>query len=159
MPILHKQITDIYDRAGNSTPLEPKDALYLRGPVIQVSIEIPEVIAQQLLRNGQLVPAPISGFALIDTGATSTCIDDQTAQEMKLPVVNRRKMVSATHSVECNVYPVLLGFTGTPIKVNSIQALGANIDSLGVVALLGRDVLQHIALFYNGPSGQITLSF
>ena len=38
------------------------------------------------------------------------------------------------------------------------NAVGANLKSQGIIALIGRDFLQHCALYHNGVSGQITLS-
>lgn len=49
--------------------------------------------------------------------------------------------------------------TGTPIKVNVLRAIGANLAGQDLIALLGRDMLQNFAIFYNGMMGQITLSF
>lgn len=37
-------------------------------------------------------------------------------------------------------------------------ALGANLDSQGLVALMGRDLLQVAVLVYNGTDGSIALS-
>jgi len=42
--------------------------------------------------------------------------------------------------------------------VDAPRAVGAALKAQGIVALIGRDVLQHCTLYYNGPAGQITLS-
>lgn len=47
---------------------------------------------------------------------------------------------------------------GTPIRVEVPRAMGANLKPQNLVALIGRDFLQHCTLFYNGFTGQITLS-
>jgi len=161
VPIFHTQLgLDVTDHDGNKVKLEPKAALLLRGPVFQVTLGIAESIAQQLAQQGQTVPEPIAGWALLDTGASSTCIDDAAAQKLKLPVIDKGKISSASHdSIDVNIYPALISFTGTPIKVNILKAMGANLKSQDLIALLGRDMLQNFAVFYNGVVGQITLSF
>jgi len=132
----------------------------LRGPVFQVTLGLAENVAQQLIQQGVAVPEPIAGWALLDTGASSTCIDDSVAQKLKLPVINKVKMSSATHeAIDANVYPALISFTGTPIKMNALTAIGANLVGQDLIALLGRDMLQNFTVFYNGAVGQITIAF
>jgi hypothetical protein len=43
-----------------------------------------------------------------------------------------------------------------PIGVGG--AIGAPLAAQGIVALIGRDVLQHCTLHYNGFTGEITLA-
>jgi predicted aspartyl protease len=161
VPIFHTQIgLEATGNDGNKYKLSPRDALLLRGPVFQVTLGLADNIAQQIILQGLAIPEPISGWALLDTGASSTCIDDAAAQRLKLPVINKVKMSSATHdAIDSNVYPALISFTGTPIKVNALSAIGANLASQDLIALLGRDLLQNFNVFYNGAVGQITLSF
>jgi hypothetical protein len=96
-------------------------------------------------------------LALIDTGASNTSIDEQPAQELGLPVIDVGQMQSATHERHpCNIYPVQIA---SPIVTfNSPRTMGANLAVQGLLALIGRDVLAVCNLFYNGPSGQFTLS-
>ena len=131
----------------------------MRGPVIQVSVSVEQTIAQQLLQSGSAVPPPVTGYALIDTGASMTCIDDVAAQELRLPVIDVARMASASHhSTDCNVYPIHIDVPGINIKIGVPRAMGAALKSQDLLLLIGRDVLQHGTLFYNGMSGQITFS-
>jgi predicted aspartyl protease len=98
-------------------------------------------------------------MALIDTGASSTCIDEQAAQQLQLPVVNVVNVASASHSsTPQNVYPIQIEVAGLPISIEAPNAIGAALSAQGLLALIGRDVLQHCTLFYNGLTGEITLS-
>jgi predicted aspartyl protease len=161
VPIFHSQLgLEIKDQAGNKKKLSSREALLFRGPVFQITLGLAENIAQQLVQQGQDVPEPIAGWALLDTGASSTCIDDTAAQKLKLPVIDKGKMSSASHgAIDVNIYPALISFTGTPIKINVLRAIGANLASQELIALLGRDLLQNFTIFYNGAFGQITISF
>jgi predicted aspartyl protease len=124
-----------------------------------VTIGLAQSIANQLLQQRKAIPKPISGIALIDTGATSTCIDDVAAQQLQLPVVNVVTVASASHaSTPQNVYPIQVEVVGLPISIEAPSAIGAALAPQGLLALIGRDVLQHCALFYNGVTGEITLS-
>jgi predicted aspartyl protease len=116
-------------------------------------------MAMALLSSGKRVPSPVSGFALVDTGASVTCVDNSKAIELGLPVVDTVKMTSASHDAfEQPAYPINIEIVGTPIQFGLPKAMGANLAPQGLLALIGRDVLQLFTMFYNGPTGQITLS-
>ena len=158
MPILHSQIAAKATQAdGKVVDVAPPVALQMRGPVLQVTVTVEQNVGKGLVSRGKPLPAPKAGWALIDTGASNTCIDEQAAQEMGLPIIDVGAMQSATHEkVACNIYPVLIQ---TPIvDLNSIRTIGAALAGQGLLILIGRDVLQRCNLFYNGLAGQFTLS-
>ena len=158
MPILHSQIAAQAKTAdGKVVQLAPAAALQLRGPILQVSITIEQNAGKGLVAQGKTLPTPKSGLALIDTGASNTCVDEQAAKDLGLPVIDVANMQSASHEKhECNIYPVQII---TPIvTLNAPRAMGAALASQGLLVLIGRDVLQNCNLFYNGPMGQFTLS-
>ena len=160
MPILHVQ----YDAQGQTPDGQPiqlpaRIALLQTGPCVQVVISLAQSLSEQLVQQGHAVPQPASGMGLVDTGASTTCIDEALAQRLGLPVIDVVQMTSASHAgTEANVYPIQMEIVGSPIIVNVPRAIGANLAPQGIVALIGRDYLQHCTLFYNGLSGEITLS-
>ena len=160
MPILHTQYeAELQQPDGTKIQVSAQFALIQQGPIIQVVLGLAQSFANQLVQQGHSVPNPVSGQALVDTGASVTCIDDEIAQSMGLPVIDVVQMTSASHaSTPANVYPVQLQIVGTPIRVEVSRGLGAILKPQNIVALIGRDFLQHCAMFYNGPTGQLTLS-
>jgi hypothetical protein len=88
-----------------------------------------------------------------------SCIDVGAATRLNLPVVNVIKMSSASHvGHPANVYPVKFEMAGFGIKFNVPMVMGAPLAPQGLLALIGRDVLRHCLLAYNGAIGQITLA-
>ncbi|MBA3601301.1 MAG: hypothetical protein H0W45_08715 [Acidobacteria bacterium] len=160
MPILHVQ----YDGRGqtpdgNVVQVPPSIALLQHGPIVQIVVGLAQSFTDQLLQQGQSLPPPISGNALIDIGASTTCIDDLAAQNLGLPAIDVVQMTSASHtSTQQNVYPIQMQIVGSPIRVEVPRSIGANLAAQGLLALIGRDYLQHCTLFYNGLTGEITLS-
>jgi hypothetical protein len=151
VPILHVQ--------QSSPTRTPKAALAQEGPRVQITIGVAQRIAAQLIQQGLTVPQPVSGVALIDTGAFATCVDEALAQQLHLPVVDVVQIASASHPGNPqNVFPVLIEIAGLPISFNVPRAIGAPLAGLGIQALIGRDVLEQCTLFYNGISGEITLA-
>lgn len=160
MPILNIQYNG-HGQAPNGAqiPIPPQIILKDRGPLIQVSVSIAQTFAVQLTQQGQSLPNPITGFALIDTGASMSCIDNNVAQQLNLPVINVANMASASHSsTQANIYPVKFEILGWGITLDSNQTMGAALQVQGLIALLGRDLLQHCILIYNGNTGTISLS-
>jgi len=143
---------------GQPIPRPPSIALAARGPCVQVQIGTARPIAQQLLQQGKTLPPPVSGLALIDTGASATCIDEDAARSLALPVTNVVQVSSASHaSSPQNVHPTQIEMIGLPLAIDA-NAIAAPLAAQGLIALIGRDVLRHCTLFYNGPAGAISLA-
>jgi predicted aspartyl protease len=114
-------------------------------------------MVEAVLERGDELPPPILGDALIDTGASLTCVDLEVAQRLRLPEVGKATMASASHANhETSLYPVRVTLQGVPIEFTAERAMGASLKSQGLVALIGRDVLSNCILFYNGFTGEIT---
>ena len=160
MPILHTQIQGQGRTPdGKTIQIPPRSALHLRGPILQVSVTVEQTVAKNLVQQGISIPAPITGWGLIDTGASVTCIDEEAARELQLPAVDVVTMASATDpSTRRNVYPIQIEVIGFPIRLQALRAVGAELKIQDLLLLIGRDVLQVCTLFYNGFTGEITLS-
>ncbi len=160
MPVLNIQFGGQTKSAdGSVVDIPPAFALAQRGPCVQVLLGVAQPIARQLLQQGKTLPQPVSGLALIDTGASTTCIDEDAAMKLGLPVTNVVTIASASHSAaQGNVYPAQIEVIGLPIAINALNSIGAPLAAQGLIALLGRDVLQHCTVFFNGPAGSISFA-
>ncbi|MBN2208700.1 MAG: retroviral-like aspartic protease family protein [Candidatus Coatesbacteria bacterium] len=92
--------------------------------------------------------------ALIDTGATRTCIRDGIAQELNLKRVASGAIYSAERRHQCSIYTAELEMG--PFKfLTSIVGIPAK--HLEFDCLLGRDLLDRFTLVYSGPAKQFWL--
>ena len=73
-----------FDPQGNRVSLPPGQALYQSGPIIEVVLAVPTALAQKLAAAGRPIPKPVNGLALLDTGATNSCIDEDVARNLLL---------------------------------------------------------------------------
>ena len=147
------------DRQGNLTPVAPSVALQRIGPVVQVILMPIEGRSRPMADKEEEPPAPVRGRALIDTGASSTCVDREAATRAGLAVVDSGTMTSATHADEAvPIYAGRISIEGTALIIDANRAYGANLAPQKLVAPIGRDLLSHCVLVYNGTDGSFSLS-
>ena len=160
MPILNTQISAKQEDSDGRIITAPLGAgLQALGPRIQITLLPLEAQLKSLASKGKSIPPPVVGLALIDTGASSTCIDQKAAEDAGLAVVDSGPMSSATHDNE--IVPIYAGrvdIVGMSISVSANRAYGVNLKSQELIALIGRDILASCVLVYNGPDGSFSLS-
>lgn len=144
---------------GKEVVIPPPVAMILQGPRLRVILGPEQTIARQLQQKGEQLPGTVTGWALIDTGASCTCVDEDVAKQLQLPAVDVEIMTSASQEAcERNVYPVSILVPDLQLPISASRAIGASLKAQDLVLLIGRDVLQACLLVYNGRIGQFTLS-
>lgn len=158
MPILNTRVTT-HEKNQDGEPIPSHAGLQLTGPRVHIAISPLEGQLKSSADKGETPTTPVVGWALIDTGASLTCIDQKTAEKAGLALVDSGPITSATHDNE--VVPIFAGrlkIEGLPQYLNAHRAYGVNLEPQGLVALLGRDMLTNCVFIYNGPDGSFSLS-
>lgn len=164
MPIIHVQHNATGKRPdGTPIAVPPPIVLMQKGPRVPVRISIQKNFTEQLALSGgsqKDLTNSMEGTALIDTGAFMSCIDEEVAKNLGLSAIDVVNMTSASHeSTEVNIYPARIEIVaGQTLKFDMARVLGVNLKKQQLIALIGRDILSRCTLFYNGVTGQITLS-
>lgn len=158
MPLLHIEPRgEVFDLDGKPRATSPSVALQWHGPKAQVALQLSTAASQELANRGEMLPTPIVGEALIDTGATVSCKDIEAADQLGLRPIDVTKMSSASHSDhEVSVYFASLEILGMGAHFE-LRMMGGPLKAQGLIALIGRDALAGSVLFYDGPTGQATL--
>ena len=149
-----------YDQNKEPAPL----GLVEGGPVLQVEISVATELAEHLTRQRQSVPKPVSGWALVDTGATRTAIDERAVEQLALNSIDTVTLATASGSREAGVYACVLHFASgaipniTAARATGVDLAGQDLDGKPIIALIGRDVLVRCVFVYNGTMGQFSLS-
>jgi hypothetical protein len=155
-------------QSGSQPPAPFPQGLRTSGPVVPVLIEIPSALADRLQQSGQTIPSPASGLALVDTGASVSAVDAGCIQQLGVQPVGIVTVGTAAGPQQQMLYPGRFSFPGTNLpSIDFSSLLGADLAAQGVdgprggplVALLGRDLLEHFVLVYNGLQGLSTLAY
>jgi hypothetical protein len=97
--------------------------------------------------------------ALVDTGASLSCIDNIVAATLHLPIVDRQTISGSGGAHEVNMY---LAQMFVPELRTTYYGSFAGVDLAAGgqphVVLIGRDMLQHVRLVYDGLTGQVTIT-
>jgi len=97
-------------------------------------------------------------MALVDTGATESCIDGGLAMRLNLPIVDRRPLGGAHGVNEVNVH---LGHIHIPALAFTIYGPFCAVDLVAGGqahhALIGRTFLQAFTMIYEGRTGTVTI--
>lgn len=133
------------------------DQLVSYGPTLLVNIGFDPAYDST---RGVLPVAGVTGInALVDTGATESCIDSMLAAQLNLPVVDRRFIAGVHGRQEINihlaqVYVPALNFTLYGAFAGVHLAAGGQPHQ----ALIGRTFLRHYTMVYEGKTGTVRLS-
>ncbi len=144
-------------------PLSPQGAL------LNAGIGVSEARRGALTAAGQTVPNVMPIQAVIDTGASSTCVDPSVLQNhLNLTPTGNAPVVTPTtgnQPVNADQYDISLIVPAA--SQNQLPFYRANLPVLcmelltsqGFHALIGRDVLSQCVFLYNGGTGSFILAF
>lgn len=136
-----------------------REHLRASGPTIPVAITVSNILAEVLTKQGKVV-ASVNGLALIDTGASSTMIDEIVIRSLGVNQISFRDVGTPNGANPMNIYPAKLVFPGTglpDLNFNGVLSSPYLKSQQNIIALIGRDILQHGSFTYNGD-GHISIS-
>jgi hypothetical protein len=154
-------------RAGQVIPQLSPEALAATGPIIQVQIQAPQVLAQALQKAAAPLPPRVQGFALVDTGASISSADTSVLTQLGISQNGVALVGTAGGQQQQFTYAARLSFPGTAIPgFDRPKMLGCDlvghmvfgIPNARIIALIGRDILRLFAFVYNGSAGAWSLS-
>lgn len=123
---------------------------------------------EALTEAGEPIPTAVRVRALVDTGASCTCVDPSIIQQLDLTPTGSVPVhtpSSGDSPPTKNQYDVSLGIPGAtedhlPLVLQTIPVVEADLlASQGFAVLIGRDILKDCILVYNGQMGFFTLAF
>ena len=133
MPVFPNRVPDLVDS----------------GPIIEVVLFPPQPLVQLLRATGKPIPSR-KVVALIDTGASGSCIEASIARELEVVAHDVVRVHTAAGLTQQPIFDIGFSLPTLTQNILQIQALGANLEKQPYDALIGRDVLSLCTLIYNG---------
>ena len=135
------------------------DFLVFHGPTIIVDIGFDPAFKSTVPITTKPVPGMTGIRALVDTGASESCIDSVLASQLNLPIVDRRKISGVNGPQEVNMHLAQVFFPALNFTIWCPFA-GVHLAAGGQVhrALIGRTFLRQYTMVYEGRTGTVTLS-
>jgi len=157
MPIFNKFYKD---SAGEISPA----ALQFAGAFLSVEVAVPTVLAETLEKAGEPIPPPAEGLALIDslalidTGASRTCVHESILTGLGVNPVGVVSTGTAAGQTQGLLYPARLNFPGEHMQVEfgsviGVDLSGQDVEGGPIIALVGREILGRTLFIYNGAGG------
>jgi len=135
------------------------------GPLVQVTIGLPPALEEYHAKKGLAIPQAVSGYALLDTGASASAVHEQIFFDLGVLPIDSIPTATPHGAGRSFVYPARVSFPGLLITDYRMDRLiGSDlkwqtIDGREIIMLLGRDLLRLFLLIYNGPRHDITISY
>jgi hypothetical protein len=135
-----------------------------RGPVVDVSVGISRKQQEDLAASGLDSPSPILISALVDTGASRTCVDSAVLKELGLVAKELVPVLTPSTAGQPHLtgyYAVSMSLLHPKLTYSfySVPVLESDFTGQGIGALIGRDLLAKCLLVYDGQAGVFTLAF
>ena|ERR1017187_1793585 len=153
-----------------SLPLDPAGR-----PIVSIGVYLSLPRASAMKADGLPLPKPFLGSGLIDTGASGTAIDASVVAALGLVATGSTPVhTPKTGSIPkiCNCYDVSFWFmsqaasASQPSDVHLIHpshitlpVMEATLLNQGFHALIGRDILAHCHMSYDGRAKSFILTF
>jgi predicted aspartyl protease len=132
--------------------------LHQIGPIVEIQIVIPRDLAKVLTDKNNTVPNPIKANALIDTGASSSCVNPDVIKGLNVSPIGVTKIHTASHAnIDCNQYKLAFQFPNG-VTIESAEVIETSLEGQPIQCLIGRDILKYGVLIYSGYMQQITFS-
>jgi len=128
------------------------------GPVFNMRLWVPPKLEEVLNADNKEIPTQVDVMAMIDTGATSTVIQEGLAVKLGIkPLDTEMINTPTTDGHECYKYHVRLLFPNGVVA--EVVAIEAPLVNQHIQLLIGRDVLTQGVLVYTGFTNSFSLSF
>ena len=143
-------------------------ALKYHGPIITTSLTITQAHRDALAAAGAPIPAPVSCRFLLDTGADGCVVKHDVAVQAGLKLINANAPlhgVGVDTTGKAYMGRVLFGVTSRVVAgaqhqlYVDTQVMSGDLKTTLFDGLIGRDVLQHFTLTYDGKTGRVTMRY
>ena len=135
------------------------------GSIIPVTVGIPAALEEFYVERAYQVPPAVSGYALVDTGASASAAHEPLLLDLGVLPIDSIPTMTPHGAGRSFVYPAKVAFPAMNVENYRMDRLvGSQLnwettEGKRIIMLLGRDILRHMLLVYNGVSADVHLAF
>ena len=130
------------------------------GPLVQLVVGVSGAAANALTAARKPVPPVQKIVAMVDTGATASCIQTGIAAKLGLNPIRTITMQTASHAnVQAPVYSVRFGILASKVLIDPVSVCEMPLNTQNLGGLIGRDILSNAVFVYTGFNNMFSLSF
>lgn len=138
------------------------------GLFVDVAVGVSARRKAQLWKQGRAIPPEVRATFIVDTGADTTMVDEQTLRSLgltSLDAIDQAEVLTSESRGQpelCDVYDIELAVLNPgqePWSIRSLQVIARPLMSDVYGGMLARDVLQLAVLHYDGPRGHFTIDY
>jgi predicted aspartyl protease len=135
------------------------------GPLMDAFVGVSDARRTALQSLNQPIPNPIQVRALIDTGASGTCVDPSVMTALALTPKGQIQMCTPStgavpHTADQYDVSIFIPCGANPAFVRRTLGVACvELAAQGFHVLIGRDILRACLLTYNGTTGSFTLAY
>lgn len=109
-------------------------------------------------REVEEVPS-VRSLMLVDTGASGSAVDHEVIAQLGLQPTGSIAIATPSHDHhDVLTYDIDLIIEQNLFHLADVPVFATGFKNQGIAGLIGRDVLRHMLLVYNGYSGDFTLA-
>jgi hypothetical protein len=131
------------------------------GPTISVIVRPSTAFLSAQKEQGSAaaeVPA-VRSLMLVDTGASGSAVDLEVIEKLGLQPTGAISIATPSHTHhDVLTYDIDLIIEQNQFHLADVPVFATGLNNQGIHGLIGRDVLRHMLLVYNGYSGHFTLA-
>jgi hypothetical protein len=127
------------------------------GPKIRISIGHPQSEIEAAKKAQRQLKPPHTIMAMIDTGASVTLINNEVAVTCGLRPTAPTQVSVVGSIIDVNEFVAAIRFVDYQLKgFDPLRVVGSSLPRQeGIACLLGRDILERWALYYDGRNGEL----
>lgn len=129
------------------------------GPLLDICVTNSPEILLAWREAGLECPPPVRFKALLDTGASTTIVSKKMANHCKLFQTGRAEVRALGASHICGEHAGSISFPGTVLKsFDNIRIVSGDfIREPYFACLIGRDILRHWSVSFDGPGNRVSI--
>jgi len=127
------------------------------GPTLEVSVLPPSPLIEHLSET-EKKNTVLRKNALIDTGASVTCISQSIVEKLNLIPFDIQNVLTASGETPQLIYDMGILLPLKKSQTHNIQSFSIDLSNQSYEILVGRDVLSYYKFIYDGINNSFTLS-